>query len=128
MDDEAKKELAHFGRNEKTIPKKDELVTLGQKTSRFVGGGITDVTDIVHKDNKEMLEKATKILNDPLVGIDFIMDDVSVSWKEQPKSGIIECNSAPFIDLHYYPLVGKPRNVAENLWDIIYPLSKPHQS
>ncbi|HLP86818.1 MAG TPA: hypothetical protein VK153_03015 [Candidatus Paceibacterota bacterium] len=124
LDDEAKKELKHWGRTEDTIPKKDEIVTLGQKTSRAVGGGITDMTDIVHEDNKIMLEKVASVLDDPLIGVDFIMDDVSVSWRDQPKCGVIECNSAPFIDLHHFPLVGKPRNVASALWDIIYPESK----
>ena len=124
LDEEADKELKHWGHTLDTIPKKDEIITLGQKTSRAVGGGITDMTDIVHPDNKEMLEKVAEVLNDPLIGVDFIMDDVSVSWKNQPRCGVIECNSAPFIDLHHFPLVGKPHNVASALWDIIYPESK----
>lgn len=124
LDEEAEKELAHWGHTRETIPKKDEIITLGQKTSRAVGGGITDMTNIVHPDNKEMLEKVAEVLNDPLIGVDFIMDDVSISWREQPKCGVIECNSAPFIDLHHYPLVGEPHNVASALWDIIYPESK----
>jgi D-alanine-D-alanine ligase-like ATP-grasp enzyme len=128
LDKEAEKELAHWGRSVDMIPKKDEVITLGQKTSRAVGGGITDMTDSVHPDNKIMLEKIGEILDDPLIGVDFIMDDVSVSWKDQPRAGVIECNSAPFIDLHHYPLVGKPHNVAAKLWDIIYPDSTPHQS
>ena len=124
LDNEAQKELKHWNRNEKTIPKKDEVVTLGQKTSRAVGGGITDMTDIVHPDNKAMLEKIGEVLDDPIIGVDFIMDDVSISWRDQPKCGVIECNSAPFIDLHHFPLVGKPHNVAAPIWDIIYPESK----
>ncbi len=124
LDEEAIKELTYWKRSETTIPKKNETVTLGQKTSRSVGGGITDVTDIVHPDNIIMLEKIGEVLNDPLIGVDFIMDDVSVSWRDQPKAGVIECNSAPFIDLHHFPLVGKPHNVASALWDIIYPDSK----
>lgn len=127
LDDEAIKELTHWNHTADTIPKKDEIVTLGQKTSRAVGGGITDMTDVVHPDNKIMLEKIAKVLDDPLIGVDFIMNDVSVSWHDQPKCGVIECNSAPFIDLHHFPLVGKPHNVASALWDIIYPLSIPHQ-
>ena len=124
LDNEAIKELTHWNRTELTIPKDKEVVTLGQKTSRAVGGGITDVTEVIHPDNIAMLEKIGEVLDDPLIGVDFIMDDVSISWKDQPKSGVIECNSAPFIDLHHFPLVGKPHNVAAALWDIIYPESK----
>lgn len=124
LDEEALKELEHWNKTPETIPAKDEIITLGQKTSRAVGGGITDMTDAIHPDNIEMLEKIAEVLDDPLIGVDFIMDDVSISWKDQPRSGVIECNSAPFIDLHHFPLVGKPRNVAGALWDIIYPKSK----
>lgn len=124
LDEEAKKELLHWGHDENTIPQKDQVITLGQKTSRAVGGGITDMTDIVHPDNKIMLEKVAEVLDDPLIGVDFIMDDVSISWRDQPRSGVIECNSAPFIDLHHFPLVGQPHNVAGALWDIVYPESK----
>ncbi len=124
LDEEAKKELSHWGHDENTIPQKHQVITLGQKTSRAVGGGITDMTDIVHPDNKIMLEKVAEVLDDPLIGVDFIMDDVSISWRDQPRSGVIECNSAPFIDLHHFPLVGKPHNVASALWDIVYPESK----
>lgn len=127
LDVEAKKELKHWNKTENTIPKKNEIVTLGQKTSRAVGGGITDMSDVIHPDNKIMLEKIGEVLDDPIIGVDFIMDDVSISWKDQPRSGVIECNSAPFIDLHHFPLVGKPHNVASKLWDIIYPASKIHQ-
>lgn len=124
LDNEAMKELIHWNKTPNTIPKNNEIITLGQKTSRAVGGGITDMTDVVHPDNKIMLEKVASVLNDPLIGVDFIMNDVAISWHDQPKSGVIECNSAPFIDLHHFPLVGKPHNVASALWDIIYPESK----
>lgn len=124
LDDEAMKELKHWGKTPEYIAKEGEIITLGQKTSRAVGGGITDMTDVIHKDNIEMLEKIAKVLDDPLIGVDFIMDDVSKSWREQPRSGVIECNSAPFIDLHHFPLVGQPHNVAGKLWDIIYPESR----
>ncbi len=117
-------ELKNWNRTYETIPTKDEMITLGQKTSRAVGGGITDVTDDMHPDNVALLEKVAETVNDPLIGVDFIIDDVKVSWREQPRCGIIECNSAPFIDLHHYPLVGKPRNIAAKLWDIVYPESK----
>ena len=81
-------------------------------------------SDQLSEVSQEMLEKVGQVLDDPLIGVDFIMDDVSVSWRDQPRSGVIECNSAPFIDLHHFPLVGKPHNVAAALWDVVYPESK----
>ena len=106
------------------IPKKGQIVTFSQKTSRGCGGTTTEVTDITHPDNIEMLEYIGSYLKDPLVGVDFIMKDITKSWKEQKNSGIIECNSLPFIDLHHYPLFGKPNNIASKLWDLAMPESK----
>ena len=71
-----------------------------------------------------MLEKLGAYLKDPLVGVDFIMEDITKSWKEEQHCGIIECNSLPFIDLHHYPLFGKADNVAGALWDLVIPESK----
>lgn len=101
------------------MPEKGIVVTLSQKATRGIGGGTTDMTDVIHADNRTMLEAAAAVVNDPLIGIDFIIPDVTKSWREQERSGIIECNSMPFIDLHHYPLVGSPRNVAGALWDIV---------
>ena len=47
----AEAELKHARYTWDAIPKKDTVVLLGQKTSRGVGGGITDVTGDVHPDN-----------------------------------------------------------------------------
>lgn len=107
------------------IPAKDKLVTLAQKASRGLGGGATDVTDETHPDNTLLFEYVAEQLGDPLVGIDFMIEDITKSWKEQKRCGVIECNSLPFIDLHLFPLRGKPRNTAAQLWDTIWPDSKP---
>ncbi len=101
------------------------LVTLGEKASRGLGGGATDVTDETHPDNRELFEYVARVLNDPLVGIDFIINDITKSWKEQRRCGVIECNSLPFIELHLYPLKGEPRNTTGALWDLIFPESNP---
>jgi D-alanine-D-alanine ligase-like ATP-grasp enzyme len=124
IDKEAEVEL------ERQNVKMDDVITLGkiitfsQKTSRGCGGTTTEVTDITHPDNIEMLEHVGKFLSDPLVGVDFIIEDITKSWKEEQHCGIIECNSLPFIDLHHYPLFGKPQNVAAKLWDLVIPESK----
>jgi D-alanine-D-alanine ligase-like ATP-grasp enzyme len=117
-------ELARQELTLESVPQEGRVVTLSQKSSRGVGGGTTDVTDIVHPDNRAILEKAAAVLEDPLVGIDLIIGDISRSWREQERTSIIECNSIPFIDLHYAPLRGASRDVAGPLWDIVFPASR----
>ncbi len=124
IDKEANEELERQKIKMRDIPEKGRIVTFSQKTSRGVGGTTTEVTDITHPDNIAMLEHVGKFLGDPLVGVDFIMEDITKSWKEEQHSGIIECNSLPFIDLHHYPLFGKPQNVAGKLWDLVMLESK----
>ena len=124
IDKEAEIELERQSIKMTDIPDKGRIVTFSQKTSRGCGGTTTEVTSITHPDNKEMLEKLGAFLADPLVGVDFIMEDITKSWKEEQHSGIIECNSLPFIDLHHYPLFGASDNVAGALWDLVMPASK----
>jgi len=124
IDKEADIELKRQNITLSDVPEKNKVVTFSQKTSRGCGGTTTEVTDITHPENVKMLEHVAKFLDDPLIGVDFIMPDITKSWKDQPHSGIIECNSLPFIDLHHYPLFGKPNNVAGHLWDLVMPKSK----
>ena len=124
IDKEAQVELQRQNISLTGIPEKDRVVTFSQKTSRGCGGTTTEVTDIIHPDNKEMLEKVGAFLKDPLVGVDFIIGDITKSWKEEKHCGIIECNSLPFIDLHHYVMFGKPQNVAGKLWNLVLPESK----
>jgi D-alanine-D-alanine ligase-like ATP-grasp enzyme len=124
IDKESEVELQRQNIKLEEVVEKDRVVTFSQKTSRGCGGTTTEVTDITHPDNIEMLEHVAKFLDDPLIGVDFIMEDITKSWKEEQHCGIIECNSLPFIDLHHYPLFGKPNNVAGKLWDLVLPKSK----
>jgi D-alanine-D-alanine ligase-like ATP-grasp enzyme len=101
-----------------SVPEKDRMVTIHQKVSRAYGASTTEITNI-HPDNQTLFLHIAKVLDDPLIGVDFMIDDMARSWKEQ-KSGVIECNSLPFIDLHHFPLKGPARNVAGDVWDLIF--------
>lgn len=124
VDKETEVELKRENITMGDTPQIGRVVTFSQKTSRNCGGTTTEVTDIVHPENVKMLEHVGEFLKDPLVGVDFIMEDITKSWRGEQHSGIIECNSLPFIDLHHYPLFGKPNNVAAKLWDLVIPESK----
>lgn len=119
IDDDAHEELAWQDMTADRIPLKSERVTLNQKINWGVGGTTTDVTDVVHEDNKILFEYVAEVLKAPMVGIDFIIPDIEKSWKEQDRCGVIECNSMPFFDNHHLPFEGEPRNVAKLIWDMV---------
>lgn len=124
VDEETEKELKRQNITLDDIPEKGKTVFFSQKTSRGCGGTTTEITDMIHPENTKMLEKLGEYLKDPLIGVDFIIEDISEPWYTEQHCGIIECNSLPFIDLHHYPLFGKPNNVAGKLWDLVMPESK----
>jgi D-alanine-D-alanine ligase-like ATP-grasp enzyme len=119
LDEAAEKELAWQKMTVTSIPENGQRVTLHQKINWGLGGTTADVTDEVHPDNVELFEEVARVLKAPIVGIDFIIDDITRSWKEQERSGIIECNSMPFFDNHHLPFEGTPRNVASLIWDMV---------
>ena len=111
--------LLWHGHTPKDILQKGKRVTFHQKVNWSVGGTTADVTDEVHPDNTALFERTASVLNAPIVGIDFIIEHIDRSWKEQKKCGILECNSMPFFDNHHLPFEGKPRNVASAIWDMV---------
>lgn len=87
------------------------------RTGRLFGGSTREMLSEVHHSLREILERAGKVADAPVVGFDLIISDptgdpVSQRW------GIIEGNSLPFIDLHDFAFEGAPANVAVHIWDL----------
>lgn len=118
---EAVEELSWQNLTPESIPESGRRVTLHQKINWSLGGTTADVTDATHPDNAELFERVAHVLKAPVVGLDFIIGDMAVSWKEQVRCGVIECNSMPYFDNHHLPFEGKPRNVAGAIWDMVSP-------
>jgi hypothetical protein len=114
--------MVSHDRWDKTIfgytPKKWETVYLSEKIGVSYGGDSAEEYEICHPDNKALFEKAAKLFKDPIVWFDFMIADISKSWKHQ-RCGFLEANTVPFINLHHHPRKGKPRNVAAKVWDLI---------
>ena len=100
------------------VPAAGEIVDLSEKIGVNYGGCSSEDFTICHPDNKDLFVRAAKALGDPVVGFDFIIPDITRSYKEQ-RCGFIEANSLPFINLHHAPLLGQPRNVAAAVWDMV---------
>lgn len=120
MDNEADAELARQELTWESIPAAGREISLNTHVSRFYGASTTDFTDRVHPENTKLFEYIAETLNDSLIGMDFIIEDMEVSWRDQPLCGVIECNSLPSIDLHHEVLYGKNRDIAGMLLDIAF--------
>lgn len=98
-----------------------KVLDLSEKIGLSYGGDAIEVTPETHPRIKEILAQAGRAVDDPVIGFDFIIEDITSdpdnSLKPQ-KWGIIEANSLPFINLHHFPRVGAPINVAAKVWDL----------
>jgi D-alanine-D-alanine ligase-like ATP-grasp enzyme len=103
-----------------SVPEKGRRVILNDKISRLHGTVTFDVTDIAHPDNVALFDRLGELLGDPVVGVDFMIGDITKPWHEQPGAGLVECNAMPYIDLHHYPFEGAPRPIAKDLWDFVF--------
>lgn len=101
-----------------SVPTGGEIIDLLEKIGVSYGGFRAEVIKETHPEIKNVMEQAAAVVDDPLVGFDFIIKDVTIPPQGQ-KWGIIECNGTPFIDLHHEPLAGEPSNVARELWNYV---------
>lgn len=111
-------ELARQNFSVASVLAEEETIFVHPKVILASGADIHDVTDDIHPDNLTLLVGVAELCELPLVGLDLICPDISVSYRLQPFA-IIEANSLPFIDMHHVPVTGKPRNVAGAILDLV---------
>lgn len=117
-DDGCEMFLSRQDLNLSSVLENGKTINLSEKIGVNYGGSSSEDFEICHPENKELFLKAAKVLGDPLVGFDFIIPDITKSWKNQ-KCGFIEVNSLPFINLHHDPLLGASRNAAALVWEMM---------
>jgi D-alanine-D-alanine ligase-like ATP-grasp enzyme len=120
-DAEASEELQRNGLAWDTVLPAGSAAILNPKVSRGNGAVNVDVTEQTHPENMKLFQKIGLFVNDPLVGVDFIIQDITRPWQEQIPCGVIECNALPYVDLHSYPYAGPVRDAAGALWEIVFP-------
>ncbi|MDO8552586.1 MAG: hypothetical protein Q7S01_03595 [bacterium] len=118
FDERHREFLARTGRGFGTIPATGENVDLLASIGVSYGGYSAEVTPETHGETKRIMEQAAAVVDDPIIGFDFIIGDIEKSPISQ-RWGIIECNSTPFINLHHDPVEGTPVNVAKSVWDYV---------
>ncbi len=117
VENETTKELlAEKGYTNNTVLKKGETLYLQKDPFLKLGGDLVEVTPIVHKDNLKLFSNLARFFDIRLTGVDFLAQDITISWKNQP-CAILELNSVPCIELHHFPSSGTPTNPAKALAD-----------
>ncbi len=101
-----------------TVINQGQQIFISKKVTIGSGAQISNVIDLIHPENKLLLERVHKVLNIPLTGLDFICQDISLPWHKQ-QFGIIENNSFPYIDLHLNPSDGTRITVPSIIWDYV---------
>ena len=96
---------------------KDFKLLLTHRTGRLFGGYTKEMLAELHPSFVPIIEKAGQRTGLAIAGFDLIVPDPEKDAGTQ-KWGIIEVNTLPFIDLHYYAFEGKPKNIAGMIWDL----------
>ena len=114
---ELQEQIKREGYDIKDVLENDKRIELSHRIGRYFGGITKEMLDEINPSFIPILEKASKITNLHLVGFDCIVPNPEDAQNNQ-KWGIIECNTLPFIDLHYFALTGKPKDIAGMIWDL----------
>jgi cyanophycin synthetase len=120
LDAQAKKMLDKADLKPDSIPDKGHLVLLRSTANLSTGGTATDVTDVIHPDNREMAERAVRAIGLDVGGVDFLSKDITESYRAIG-GGICEVNAAPGFRMHVAPSEGTPRDVAAPVIDMLFP-------
>ncbi|MBS9718187.1 cyanophycin synthetase [Pseudohalocynthiibacter aestuariivivens] len=121
LDNQAMRLMADAGVTSETVLPKDEQLFLRDTANLSTGGTAIDMTDVVHPDNRDMAERAIKALGLDVGGVDFLIDDITQSYKDIG-GAIVEVNAAPGFRMHVAPSEGTPRDVSGKVIDMLFPI------
>src|SRR5215468_8565647 len=124
LDPQAQKMLARAGLTAESVPEKGHAVYLRSTANLSTGGTATDVTDVIHPDNREMAERAVRAIGLDVGGVDFLSKNITESYRAIG-GGICEVNAAPGFRMHVAPNEGTARDVAVPVIDMLFPAGSP---
>jgi cyanophycin synthetase len=124
LDAQAEKMLARAALAADSVLSSGQVVYLRSTANLSTGGTATDVTDIIHPDNREMAERAIRAIGLDVGGVDFLSKNIAESYRTIG-GGICEVNAAPGFRMHVAPSEGTPRDVAAPVIDMLFPPGAP---
>ena len=117
MNEEMEKFILRSGFRLNDVLPEGRKLPLTHRTGRLFGGETREMLPELHPSFVPILNRAAETVGLPVVGFDCIIPE-PLDDADSQKWGIIECNTLPFIDLHYYALSGQPQNIAGAVWDM----------
>jgi cyanophycin synthetase len=120
LDAQAQKMLERAALTSESVPAAGTVVYLRSTANLSTGGTATDVTDVIHPDNREMAERAVRALGLDVGGVDFLSKNITESYRKIG-GGICEVNAAPGFRMHVAPSEGTPRDAAGPVIDMLFP-------
>jgi cyanophycin synthetase len=117
--------LSQAGKTLETRLAETERFDLELTANLSTGGTAKDVTDDVHPANRQLAERAARIIGLDIAGIDILTSDIRGSIVEN-QGAVIEVNAAPGLRAHLAPSEGKRRNVAAPIVDMLFPDGLDH--
>jgi len=124
LDEQAQTMMARAGYSADSVPPVDSVVYLRSTANLSTGGTATDVTDIIHPDNREMAVTAIRAIGLDVGGVDFLSTNIADSYRKIG-GGIFEVNAAPGFRMHVAPSEGTPRDAAGPVIDMLFPAGSP---
>jgi cyanophycin synthetase len=126
VDAQAEMMLTRQGLTADSVPQAGQQVPLRSTANLSTGGTATDVTDVIHPDNRDMAVRAVTAIGLDVGGVDFLCPDITESYKTVG-GGICEINAAPGFRMHVAPSEGAPRDAAGPVIDMLFPPGAPSQ-
>ncbi|MCU7496173.1 MAG: cyanophycin synthetase [Ignavibacteria bacterium] len=124
IDEQTLRLLKEKNYSPETVLKLGEICCLKSTANLSTGGTAIDRTDEVHPYNAFIFERIARIIGLDIAGLDIIAPDISTPLNENG-GGIVEVNAAPGLRMHTSPSIGRKRNVAKNIVDMLYPPGAP---
>ena len=118
-------ELGHLSRqglHPGYVPAADEVIVLRRNANLSTGGTSKDVTDNVHADVARLCRRVATTVGLDVCGIDLRLPDIGAPLPPDTAGvGVIEVNASPGLRMHLAPYEGRPRDVAAEIIDQMYP-------
>jgi cyanophycin synthetase len=124
INEESERLMAEQGYTMESVPEQGVTVWLKYTANISTGGTAVDRTDEIHYANIETARRAARIIGLDVAGVDMLTSDITRPL-EETGGAICEVNAAPGFRMHVHPTVGKSRNVAGAVLNMLFPAGSP---